>query len=69
MGRNPGKRLEVPSYYSRVIIPINGLLNWVNWGYFTPINKVVTLFTTGRGPPCNKRFLGIIYTPEHKHEL
>ena len=22
------------------------------WGYFTPINRVITLHITGRGPPC-----------------
>ena len=22
---------------------------WVNWGYFTPINKDITRFITGRG--------------------
>ena len=31
--------------------PLNGLING-NWGYFTPISGVITLLTTGRGPPC-----------------
>ena len=32
--------------------PINGRKYLGNWGFFTPINRVITLNTTSRGPLC-----------------
>ena len=35
-----------------------------NWGYnnhiITPINGVITLLTTGKGPPCMELFFGFL---------